>query len=43
VVELVPLLRELLDALEDGRVELAVRQSDRRPVFAVCDDDEEAF
>jgi hypothetical protein len=43
VVELVPLLRELLDALEDGRVELAVRASDRRPIFAGCDDDEEAF
>jgi hypothetical protein len=42
MVELVPLLRDLLDALEDGRVELSVRHSDRRPVLA-WDNDEAAF
>jgi hypothetical protein len=40
LVELVPLLRELLENLEDGRVEIAVRATDRRPRW---DDDEEAF
>ncbi len=40
LVQLVPLLRDLLDALEDGRVEDLVRASDRRPA-PVCDDDED--
>jgi hypothetical protein len=34
LVELVPLLRDLLYSLEDGHVEAAVRASDRRPAFA---------
>jgi hypothetical protein len=40
VVELVPLLQDLLASFEDGRVEIAVRASDRRPRWS---DDEEAF
>jgi hypothetical protein len=40
LVELVPLLRDLLDALEDGRVEADVRATDRRP-RPVWDDDDE--
>jgi hypothetical protein len=31
LVQLVPLLRDLLDSLEDGRVEQDVMPSDRRP------------
>jgi hypothetical protein len=38
LVELVPLLRDLLILLEDGRVEDLVRASDRRPPYE--DDDE---
>ncbi len=40
LVQLVPLLRDLLDALEDGRVEHLVRASDRRPAPVWDDDDE---
>jgi hypothetical protein len=38
LVELVPLLRELLDSLEDGRVENLVQLSDRRPRPSFDDD-----
>jgi len=38
LIELAPLLRDLLFLLEDERVETAVRASDRRPAYV--DDDE---
>jgi hypothetical protein len=41
LVQLVPLLRDLLDALEDGHVEDLVRASDRRPAPAWDDDEDE--
>jgi len=31
IVELVPMLRELLELLQDGQVEADIRHSDRRP------------
>jgi hypothetical protein len=34
LVELAPLLRELLCLLEDGRVEDVLRRTDRRPAYA---------
>jgi hypothetical protein len=40
LVELVPLLRDLLDALDDERIEHQLRTLDRRPRW---DDDEEPF
>jgi hypothetical protein len=40
LVDLVPLLRDLLDALDDERIEHQLRTLDRRPRW---DDDEEPF
>jgi hypothetical protein len=40
LIDLVPLLRELLDALDDQRIERQLRALDRRPRWS---DDEEAF
>jgi hypothetical protein len=41
LVELVPMLRDLLDLLEDERVEKAVRTSDRRDRGYRWDDDDD--
>jgi hypothetical protein len=43
LVDLVPVLRELLCLLEDGRVEDVLRRTDRRPQPAWNDDAEVAF
>ena len=42
LVDLVPILRELLCLLEDGRVEDVLRRTDRRPT-PIFEDDEVAF
>jgi len=42
LVDLAPLLRELLCLLEDGRVEEVLRRTDRRP-RPIFDDEEVAF
>jgi hypothetical protein len=43
LVDLAPLLRELLCLLEDGRVEEVLRRTDRRPRPVLDIDDEVAF
>jgi len=43
LVDLVPVLRELLCLLEDGRVEDVLRRTDRRPAPVWDDDAEVAF
>ncbi|HYW86808.1 MAG TPA: hypothetical protein VFB50_03510 [Chloroflexota bacterium] len=43
LVDLMPVLRELLCLLEDGRVEDVLRRTDRRPMPAWEDDKEFAF
>ena len=43
LVDMAPLLRELLCLLEDGRVEDLLRRTDRRPRPEVDPDDEVAF
>jgi hypothetical protein len=43
LVDLAPLLRELLCLLEDGRVEDVLRRTDLRPVPAYDDEPEVAF
>jgi len=42
LVDMAPLLRELLCLLEDGRVEDLLRRTDCRPRPAYADDDERA-
>ena len=39
IVQLVPLLRDLLFLLQDGQVEAEVRASDRRPAYGEDDDE----